>query len=825
VRHNPRAVRGAAARTGPRVTLALMQGRAQNVSAVFRLLFGFFVLSILTGLLVAGIGIPAVGAVGSVAKGGVAAFNDLPSKFDFSPLAQQSRILDADDGLIANPYDENRIVVGLDAIAPIMQKAQIAIEDSRFYQHGGLDVRGFTRAMLSNFSGGEVQGASTLTQQYVKITLQENALRRDDKEAAQRAVAKNYMRKLQELKYSLNVEENLTKDQILAGYLNLVYYGDQAYGVEAASQNYFGIPAKELNLGQAALLAGIVQQPTKFNPVLNPKDSQARRDVVLSRMQVLGMASPEEVAEAKKIDVTTMIHKKAVKGVCARSSQPYFCSYVMAFLEKSPSMAVLGATPAERLKNVNQGGLTIRTTLKPGLQQFALDRLTEAVPLDAEDGIGGAATVVEPGTGKVLAMAQTSTFDKTQVVWNADQAYGGGPSGWQIGSAAKTYVLVAALEQGIPLNSTINAPQAGPRNPFTYTKDMVHDDCGMSDPWPVANDYQTGGNIPLQTAISQSINTAFASLALRVGGCAVRDTMTKMGLHQGNGKEVEPFISSILGTSPASPMTVASSYATFAARGNYCEPTPIVSITTWDKKEIPVPASTCKQVITPEVADGINQLLQGPLRNGTAAGLWGDYNHPGAGKTGTTDNNNQLWFAGYTPQLSTAVWVGNILPAIPNSGGKLKTLNYRNFGIYGWQGEVFGGSISAPIWSKIMGYASQDLPAANFTPPPQKILNGDIVNLPYVTGMSVANATAALQAAGFTASVSGRIDSGYPAGLVAGTDPAWRAPKGTNVGLLISTGVAAAPEPSDDATPSPEASRSNRRGNGNGNGNTDPPTN
>ena len=791
-----------------------MQGRVQKYSAVFRLLLSFFVLSVLSGLLVAGVGIPAVGAMGTVAKGGVKAFNDLPSKFDFSPLAQQSKIVDSGDNLIANPYDENRIVVGLDAIAPVMQKAQIAIEDSRFYQHGGLDIRGFSRALISNFSGGGVQGASTLTQQYVKITLQENALRRDDKEAAKAATAKNYMRKLQELKYSLNVEQNLTKDQILAGYLNLVYYGDQAYGVEAASQNYFGIPAKDLNLGQAALLAGIVQRPGYFNPVENPKNAQQRRDVVLSRMQTLGLANAEEVAEAKKIDVATMIHKKPAKGVCNRSSEPYFCSYVMAFLEKSPSMAMLGATPAERLKNVNQGGLTIRTSLKSDLQQFSLDRLTEAVPLDSGDGIGGAATVVEPGTGKVLAMAQTSTFDKTQVVWNADQLYGGGPSGWQIGSAAKTYVLVAALEQGTPINSTINAPQAGPRNPYTYTKDMVRDDCGMSDPWPVANDYQTGGNIPLQTAISESINTAFASLALRVGGCAVRDTMSKMGLHMGNGKPVDPFISSILGTSPASPMTLAASYATFAARGTYCEPTPIISITTWDKKEIPVPAPSCKRVISEEVADGMNQLLQGPLRDGTAAGLWRDGAHPGAGKTGTTDNNNQLWFAGYTPQLSSAVWVGNILPAEPGGGGKLKTLNYRNFGIYGYQGEVFGGSISAPIWSKIMAFASKDLPSASFTPPSQKILNGDIVNLPNVAGMSVANATAALQAAGFSASVSGQISSGVPAGLVAGTDPGWRAPRGSTIGLLISTGRSA-PAPPPAATeapaPSPSAPRTNGR--------------
>ena len=267
-----------------------------------------------------------MGASGQVAKGGVDFFNDLPSEFAISPLAQQSRILDADGKLIANPYDENRIIVPLDKISENMQQAQIAIEDSRFYEHGGLDVRGFSRAMVSNLQGGEVQGASTLTQQYVKITLQENALKAGDKEAAAAAVDKTYARKLQELKYALNVEENLSKDQILEGYLNLVYYGDQAYGVEAAAQNYFGVKAAKLDLGQAAMLAGIVQQPTAYNPVLNPEQAQQRRDVVLTRMQSLGMASAKDVAAAKAVPIKDMIKKKPAKGTCfarrSRTSAP-----------------------------------------------------------------------------------------------------------------------------------------------------------------------------------------------------------------------------------------------------------------------------------------------------------------------------------------------------------------------------------------------------------------------------------------------------------------------------------------------------------------------
>lgn len=771
-----------------------MQARGRNVSAVFKLLAGFAVLSVLMGLMLAGLALPAVGAMGTTTKAGVSAFDNLPSQFQINPLAQQSVILDADGSVIANPYDENRIVVPLAKISPWMQKAQIAIEDARFYSHGGLDLRGFSRALISNFSGGDVQGASTLTQQYVKITLQENALRRDDQAAAKAATAKNYMRKLQELKYALNVEQTLTKDQILAGYLNLVYYGDQAYGVEAAAQNYFGVTAAELNLSQAALLAGIVQQPTRYNPVLNPQVAQARRDQVLTRMQDLGVAKPDEVAAAKAIAVPSMIHKKESKGVCHRSPEPYFCSYVMAWLQKSPQMAALGATPAERLKNINQGGLTIQTTLRPGMQRVAYDRLVEAVPVGNDDNLGAAATIIEPGTGHVLAMAQTSSFDATQVVWNADQQYGGGTYGWQFGSTAKMYALVTALSKGMPLSSEIYAPNAGPGSPYYFPTNAASDGCRSSGPWPVSNDYSVGGSMPLQKAISQSINTAFAGLTLSLGPCVVRDTMTKMGLHMGNGQPIDGVPAAVaLGAGTTTPMTIASSFATLAARGVYCEPFPVAAILTAEKKPLEVTKSSCNQVIPAEVADGVNQLLEGPLREGTATSANWDMSRPAAGKTGTTDNHNQSWFVGYTPQLSTAVWVGNV---IPSENGRMFTLNGKCFGIYRCPGSIFGGTIAAPVWGKIMSQVSDGMSVVNFTDPTDVVASGTQVDIPRVTGMTQDEAAAALQAAGFTTYVRGQVDSGQRRGIVVGTTPRGQAPQGSAIGLLLSSGQAPAPSPS-----------------------------
>jgi membrane peptidoglycan carboxypeptidase len=767
-----------------------MDGRAHNVSAVLRLLLGFVVLSTVAGLLMAGLAIPAVGATGQAAKGGVDFFNDLPSEFTVSPLAQQSRILDADGKLIANPYDENRIIVPLKKISPNMRNAQIAIEDARFYEHGGLDVRGFSRAMISNLQGGDVQGASTLTQQFVKITLQENALKKGDKEAAKAATTKTYSRKLQELKYALNVEDNFTKDQILEGYLNLVYYGDQAYGVEAASLNYFGISASKLNLAQAALLAGIVQQPTAFNPVLNPKESQTRRNVVLDRMLELGMASAKDVAAAKKVAVKKMIKKKPVQGVCHRSPQPYFCAYVLEYLQKSPAMAVLGKTPAERLKTINQGGLTIRTTLKPSIQKVAMREITRAVPVGNKQNLGAAATILEPGTGKILAMAQATDFDKVQTNINVDQKYGGGEFGYQFGSTAKMFGLVTALEKGMPLNGTIKVPFADGKKGYEFKQEsLFKSKCGGSRPfWSVKNDYASGGKMmTLGEGIAKSINTWAAQLVIDVGPCDVRDTMTKMGLHKGNGKPIDPYISDItLGSGTTNPMSLANAYSTLAASGKYCEPYPITSITTSDKKSIKVPGPQCKQVISADAADGATSLLKGTLEFGTAKGNWDVNARPAAGKTGTTEKHNQSWFVGYTKQLASAVWIGNL--KVSSKRGKLNSLNGKCFGEYGCISQVFGGTVSAPVWSKMMRAASKGMPVKDFPAPSAKIRNGDLKPLPGVIGASISKAQSRLKDAGFESFVAGNVASSQPFGTVAYTNPAGAAFPGSKIGLYISTG-------------------------------------
>lgn len=812
-----------------------MHERATDLGKVVSLLGAFVATAMVAGILAAGLLIPAAFATGRTATGGVKMFDDLPGEFTATQLSQQSTIKDARGGILATPQQENRIIVNLKDVAPIMQKAQIAIEDSRFYEHGGVDPRGILRAVASNAQGGDVQGASTLTQQYVKLTLQENALRNNDEEAAQAAVRKSASRKVQEIKYAVTLEKEMTKDQILQGYLNLAYYGDLAYGIEAAAQHYFSVSAKKLNLPQAALLAGLVQNPGKTDPRNNPEKAQARRDVVLDRMRALNIITDKELKAAKAIPVRKMLKLKNPLSNCAASSEPYFCNYVMAYLKDTSNHALdaLGKSEPERIKNITGGGLTIQTTLDPVVQKMALKELTKRVPVGnkalrrakgdkSKSGktqfVGAAASVVAPGTGRIVAMVQNTSFPRSskdtsvsynQVNFNVDRKYGG-TVGQHFGSTAKMYAIVTALQKGMSVNGTVPSKYANTKRPAVYTP-QEQGSCGSQVPWEVRNDESIGGKpIPFKTATAKSVNTAFASLVLKLGVPNVRKTMTTMGLHQGSGAQIECYPSPVtLGSSDATPLTLAASYATLAADGKYCPPNPILSITTADKKPLKIGANPCKQVIDKDIARGTTELLKGVIKDGTGKGA-SLGSRPAAGKTGTTEDNAEGWFIGYTAQLSTAVWIGT-----PDSQSSLRnlTLGDRSYG------DIFGGTLSAPTWRAIMLGASEGMPERQFGEPSTKVLNGDRIAVPVVSGMSVAEASARLREAGFLAQIAGLTNSGLPQGVVVYTDPSGTAIRGSTVGLYVSSGFAPIPKPTKTPDPKPTKPRKP----GPGPGQTPPP--
>lgn len=794
-----------------------MPGRVTNFTNIVSLLGAFLATSVVLGLLAAGLVMPAVGATGATARAGVHVFDTLPSDFTLTPLSQQSRILASDGTLIATPFDENRVIVPLAQIAPVMRQAQIAIEDSRFYEHGGIDPLGVGRALASNLGGGDTQGASTLTQQYVKITLQEAALRKKDTIGARAATARSYTRKLQELKFAVTLEKNLTKNQILEGYLNLVYYGDQTYGVEAAARHYFGVTAAKLNLMQAATLAGLVQQPGITDPINFPAKALARRNVVLDRMHDLNQITEKAWTAAKKTKMVT--NPKPAQSSCALSPYPYFCSYVKYWLLEQPA---LGKTKAERNEAINRGGLTIQTTLDPKIQRVAQKQLVAKVPIGSMMGkvdIGAAAAVVEPGTGHVLAIAQNTTFSnkksrgKTEVDWAVDSRYGGS-GGFAFGSTAKMFALAEALRSGMPINSIIFAKSANATRPALFTTSDFHDACGVPY-WEVRNDEGTrNGRISLTDAAAYSVNTAFAGLVAKLGACSVRDLMTQMGLHQGDGNPIEGYPAPVtLGANPTSPLTLAAAYATVASGGTYCPPSPVLGITTSDHKALKLPKGQCKKVLEPDVANGVTKILKTVLTKGTGSGNSLDGGRSAAGKTGTAGNSlssggtNESWFAGYTPQLSTAVWVGT-----PDDNKNTARLRDLKLGSRFYGGEIFGSTIAAPIWKQIMDGASAGMPFRDFADPSDKVLYGDLVSVPSVTGLSLGDAMAAVSAAGFQPVVGNAVDSSIGAGLVVGTQPSYRALRGSTVVVYTSTG--SAPPPPTTAPPTPKPTKTKGRGRG-----------
>lgn len=740
----------------------------------------FAAASTVLGLLGAGIVMPVVGAGGMTAKSVVTAFDALPAQFTASAMAQQSRILAKDGSVIATLYDENRLVVPIEDIAPVMQDAQVAIEDKRFYEHGGVDGRGLMRAFVST-AGGEKQGASTLTQQYVRQLLIATATRKGNKEAAEAAQARSgipgAVRKIQEMKYAISMEQRRTKPQILEGYLNIVYYGANAYGVEAAARRYFSTTAKDLTLPQAALIAGLAQNPSTADPINNPKRAIERRNDVLKAMKDQGMISTRRMNQAMKssLSLKTTLPKKS----CPAATNTYVCDYVEKWLLEQPA---LGKDTEERRKRLYYGGLNIKTTFDPKLTAYTNRVLADRISPTNPRQRGTAAAVVEPGTGRVLAIGQNTEWaleggpGKTGLNWAVDQKYGAS-AGFQIGSTVKMFGVVTALEQGMTANSRFYAPVDGHRWP---AREFDGAKCGYTDAMftTMNSEGEEHGMTTLREATAKSINTAFGELATKTGVCPQRDVMKRMGMLRSDGQPYGSggLAATILGADNASPLTLASSYATLAAGGIYCEPRPVESVEAFDGTKLPIGESKCNRAISPKVAYDTTRILQSVISDGTGkkAAVSG---HPVAGKTGTADNSVETWFAGYSPQLATAVWYGS-------------PYDQRSVGAY-------GGTVAAPLFSRIMTEASKDLKSEKF-----RLIQGDDqvksedevkqIRVPDVMGRGRNSSTRVLEEAGFKVEVDDkRVDgSGQPRGRVVemSPEPGSEADEGSTITLRLSSG-------------------------------------
>jgi membrane peptidoglycan carboxypeptidase len=699
--------------------MASTGGVARGIIGLGRFIVGliaFVVVSALAGALIAGMALPAIASVGLGAKAASDHFLNIPAAFELPVLPQRNTIQAADGSTIATTWDpdnqSNRVVVPLSQISVLMQHAIVAIEDQRFYQHGGIDLKGTLRALVNNSNGGSLQGGSTIAQQYVKNSLELEA----GSNAALRTAAQadTFSRKLTELRDAISLVQEMSKDDVLAGYLNLIFYGNGSYGIQVAAETYFNTSAANLNADQAAMLAAIVNSPSAYNPFTDAGPVLTRRNIVLADMAKQGYLTAKQATADEKLSLG-LNPGNQTDGCLGAGNEAFFCTYVEDSFYSDPSY---GATKAARENLWNEGGLVVKTTLVP--QDQASGAKSVADHTNPGDKVATALAMVTPGTGAITAIAQSKPmgngYGQTYVDLAADPAHGGG-GGYQAGSSFKIFEGLAALEDGWNPAKPLSVPsplvEGGLRLPV----------CVPGHPqtiiWPSSyapnNDNGQGFTGTLPEAYWYSVNTYFLTLETQTGLCLPATIAQSMGVtldnDTGTGGPLQQIASFTLGTNLITPIEMASAYATIAAHGEYCRPYVISAVSNLAGRQYPTQQTQCGQVIDPNLANELTAMLQGVLTQpgATADGLGLD--RPSAGKTGTTTLSIATWFDGFTPQLATAVWTGFISPKPGDF------LGYMTVGGTYWDQQIFGATISAPTWQQAMNGALQGQPVEYFTPP------------------------------------------------------------------------------------------------------------
>jgi penicillin-binding protein 1A len=594
----------------------------------------------------------AVGGIAAAGFGGAAAFEASCSLSELRPVSTGPQggpantfVYAANGSLLGSiPADKNRQPVALSQMSPWMAKATVAIEDRRFYKHGGVDYKGIVRAAVRDLRAGKVvQGGSTITQQLVRnlyISRQ-----------------RTFRRKIKEACLAIKLARNKSKDWILGSYMNAVYYGNHAYGIEAAAQTYFSRRARTLTLDQSALLAGLPQAPSVFDPIHQPLDALERRDEVLRAMLENGSLTHRQFASAIADRDLHLVPGK----LYTRIREPYFFSYV-----RDQLIAEYGAN------TVRTGGLKVYTTIDPRLQAAARRAIVDT--LSAPTDPASALVSIDPGTGAIKAMAAVTpgrSGNQFNLVAQAKR---------QAGSTFKMFVLTAAVDQGINPATTYYESA-----PFHYQPDPY------SPAWNVTTyDNTYLGSTSIANATLHSDNTVYAQLTLDVGPKKVAEMAYRLGVRSPLTTKEGAYVPSLgLGAIPVSPLDLASSYATLAAGGIYSKPMAIREVVLGNGK-VDTDAGwgdpSRKRVITPGVAYTVTQILEQNMQYGTGTDAY--FGRPAAGKTGTTDNYADAWFCGFTPQLEATVWIG-----YPR--GEVPMLNVHGIA-------VSGPTFPATIWKSFM---------------------------------------------------------------------------------------------------------------------------
>ncbi|WP_165491898.1 transglycosylase domain-containing protein [Egibacter rhizosphaerae] len=680
----------------------------------------------------------------------------LESFFDFPPLSddlgdpwERSVITDRDGGQLAVIREENRTTVDLDEVPRHVQRAVLATEDASFLEHEGVNWSAIARAAVSNVRAGEITGGgSTITQQLVKnIAL-----------SGEQTVD----RKLQEAVYAIELENTLSKAQILEAYLNEAYFGNRVYGIATAAEFYYGKEVGDLEVEEAALLAGVIRAPTANDPIEHPDQALQRRNIVLAQMARQDWLSEHEARQLAEepldLDVEPL----------PEPEQPFFVDYVHELLLNEP---MLGDDRDDRRRRIRQAGLEIRTTLHPELQDLAQETIRDV--LDGADDPDGVLTTIDPTTGEILAIGvgpREYGEDEGQTQVNPASADLGG-SGRQPGSVFKAFMLAAALEDGLSPGYVHDGGQE-------YEFEQL--ECGSDDYRPSNYGGASHGTLDMADATEISSNVYFAHLLDEVGIEPLIDVTERVGLTLPHAEQViaEQRCSVVLGGEDVFPLEMAGAFATLANSGERCEPHAIIEIRDRRGDLITESDDECASTVAPEVADRTNDLLREPIESGTAS-EHGQIGRPAAGKTGTTSDHRDAWFVGSVPQLTTAAWIGHEQP---------REMTHDACG-----GPVTGSCLPTILWADYMRAAVDvlDLEPEEFPEPPAI----PETSVPDVVGDEEDDAAETLEDEDLTAS-STTTSHWAPAGIVVDQSPEGgsRVDEGSQVALEISDGTDEVPQ-------------------------------
>ncbi|MDA3624876.1 transglycosylase domain-containing protein [Saccharopolyspora sp. WRP15-2] len=771
-------------------------------------LLKLFGLCVLAGVLVAGLLFPITGSLGVVSNRASDAVNSISADLMTKEPPLVTTVTDKDGRPISYLFDQDRTPAAPDQIADTMKAAIVAIEDRRFFDHQGVDWAGTLRAAMTNqVSGGISQGGSTLTQQYVKNYLV-HVVAGGDPVKQHKAIEQTPARKLREMRIALQLEKQLSKEEILTRYLNVVPYGNQAYGISAASRTYFGTTPDQLTIAQAALLAGMVNSPSALNPENNPDEALNRRNLVIKAMEDQQRITPEAADEARNSPLGLVQPLQSIPNGCvgAGPADGFFCKYVIDYLERA------GFTE-EQLRT---GGYTIRTTLDEKATTAAKAAAEKGVPKTTK-GIANVMSVVEPGKEKHRVRALVANRDFGLDASQGQTAYAL-PSGvikFGAGSVYKVFTSAAAMEKGMGIYNTIQAPGS-------YTSSVYKNGTA---PYTVGNaEGVSPGPRTLQKALATSPNTAFVALEERAGLDQTVDMAVRLGMRQtlqnytasgdplgangSSGVSQADFVKQhnigafTLGYAPTSPLEISNVGATIMSGGTWCPPTPIEQILDRNGNPVSITEDPCEQVVDEPLANALAVgMSQDDKPGGTAAAAasGAHWTRPLASKTGTTESYQSAGFLGATPQYSGAVLT---FSDGTSPQGICDTDPPRLCGVNG--GNIYGGKVPARTWFDAMNVIHEGLPVAQLPPTIERYENGgDEFQVPNVVGMTSNRATEALQKAGYKVQERS-VNSARKQGLVVSQTPRGFALPGETVTLSVSTGYVPPPSP-EKPPPQPTA--------------------